>query len=78
VTRRPDPHDGHSTLAVLTDAGWDKVVATAPGRVAEVRRVVFDPITKTQVRQTQDISTRIRQVVHPDGCPPSLPAPSAP
>jgi len=78
VTRRPDPHDGRSTLAVLTDAGWDKVVATAPGHVAEVRRVVFDPITKTQVRQTQDISTRIRQVVHPDGCPPSLPAPSAP
>jgi DNA-binding MarR family transcriptional regulator len=78
VTRRPDPHDGRSTLAVLTDAGWDKVVATAPGHVAEVRRVVFDPITKTQVRQLHEIATRIRRVVHPDGCPPTLPESSAP
>jgi DNA-binding MarR family transcriptional regulator len=78
VTRRPDPHDGRSTLAVLTDAGWDKVVATAPGHVAEVRRVVFDPLTKTQVRQLHEIATRIRQVVHPDDCPPTLPGASAP
>ncbi|MGY1605304.1 MarR family winged helix-turn-helix transcriptional regulator [Geodermatophilus sp. SYSU D00815] len=42
VTRRPDPDDGRSTLAVLTDAGWDEVVATAPGHVAEVRRLAFD------------------------------------
>ncbi len=30
VIRRPDPEDGRATLAVLTDAGWDKVAATAP------------------------------------------------
>src|SRR3954465_13058339 len=60
VPRRPDPQDGRSTLAVLTDAGWDKVVATAPGHVAEVRRAVFDPITKTQVRQLADIASRVR------------------
>ncbi len=73
VTRRPDPEDGRSTLAVLTDAGWNKVVATAPGHVTEVRRLVFDPLTRTQMRQLHEIATRIRQVVHPDGCPPSLP-----
>src|SRR3954464_11325043 len=78
VARRPDPQDGRATLAVLTDAGWDKVVAAAPGHVAEVRRVVFDPLTKTQVRQLHEIATRIRRVVHPDGCPPTLPEPSAP
>jgi DNA-binding MarR family transcriptional regulator len=78
VTRRPDPQDGRSTLAVLTDAGWEKVVATAPGHVAEVRRAVFDPITKTQVRQLADIASRVRRVVHPDGCPPPLPAPATP
>jgi DNA-binding MarR family transcriptional regulator len=77
VARRPDPQDGRSTLAVLTEAGWEKVVATAPGHVAEVRRVVFDPLTKTQVRQLHEIASRIRRVVHPDGCPPTLPAPSA-
>src|SRR3954470_22581650 len=36
VCRQPDPTDGRSTLAVLTDAGWEKVVDTAPGHVAEV------------------------------------------
>jgi DNA-binding MarR family transcriptional regulator len=73
VTRRPDPEDGRSTLAVLTDAGWEKVVATAPAHVAEVRRLVFDPLTRTQVRQLHEIATRIRRLVHPDGCPPELP-----
>ena len=78
VIRRPDPQDGRSTLAVLTDAGWDKVVATAPAHVAEVRRLVFDPLTRTQVGQLHEIATRVRRVVHPDGCPPALPVPGTP
>ncbi|SFT87700.1 transcriptional regulator, MarR family [Geodermatophilus amargosae] len=75
VTRRPDPDDGRATLAVLTDTGWEKVVATAPGHVAEVRRLVLDPLTRTQVRQLHEIATRIRQVVQPEGSFPTLPAP---
>jgi DNA-binding MarR family transcriptional regulator len=78
VTRRPDPEDGRSTLAVLTDAGWDELVATAPGHVAEVRRLVLDPLTRTQVRQLDEIATRIRQVAQPDGCRPTLPVPGTP
>ena len=78
VTRRPDPEDGRSTLAVLTDAGWDKVVATAPGHVAEVRRLVIDPLTRAQVRQLHDIATRIRQVMQPDMCLPTPTSPDAP
>jgi DNA-binding MarR family transcriptional regulator len=78
VTRRQNLQDGRSTLAVLTDAGWDKVVATAPGHVAEMRRLVFDPLTRTQVRKLHEIATRIRRVVHPDGCPPALPGPDTP
>ncbi len=77
VTRRPDPEDGRSTLAVLTDSGFDKVVATAPGHVAEVRRVVFDPLTRSQVGQLHEIAMRVRRVVHPDGFLPSLSAPDA-
>ncbi len=72
VTRRPDPDDGRATLAVLTDAGWDKVTATAPGHVAEVRRLVLDPLTRTQLRQLHEIATRIRQVLRPDGTLPTL------
>ncbi|HEX2301779.1 MAG TPA: MarR family winged helix-turn-helix transcriptional regulator [Pseudonocardiaceae bacterium] len=75
VTRRPDPDDGRATLAVLTDAGWDKVVATAPGHVTEVRRLVLDPLTKAQVRDLHEIATRIRQVVQPAECLPALPTP---
>jgi DNA-binding MarR family transcriptional regulator len=78
VVRRPDPDDGRATLAVLTDAGWDKVVATAPGHVAEVRRLVLDPLTRTQVRQLHEIAARIQQVVNPNGLPPILDAPDAP
>ena len=75
VTRRPDPDDGRSTLAVLTDAGWDKVVDTAPGHVAEVRRLVLDPLTRPQVRQLREVTTRIRSVVQPAGSFPDLSVP---
>ena len=77
VTRRPDPDDGRATLAVLTDAGWEKVVSTAPGHVTEVRRLVLDPLTRTQVRQLHEIATRIRQVVQPDGSFPTVRTPDA-
>jgi DNA-binding MarR family transcriptional regulator len=42
VTRRRCPDDARATLAVLTDDGWDEVVAAAPGHVATVRRLVFE------------------------------------
>ena len=51
VRRTPDPTDGRYTLAILTDDGWDKIVATAPGHVNEVRRLVIDPLTNTQLNQ---------------------------
>ena len=66
VRRTPDPTDGRYTLAILTDDGWDKVVATAPGHVGEVRRAVFDPLTKGQVQQLTTIGQRILRAVVPD------------
>ncbi len=41
VTRRPDPEDGRSTLAVLTDAGWDKLVATATAPATSPRSAAW-------------------------------------
>ena len=67
VRRTPDPRDGRYTLAILTEAGWDKVVATAPGHVTEVRRLVFDSLTKAQERQLREASLRIMRTVDPDG-----------
>ena len=70
VRRTPDPADGRYTLAILTDAGWDLVVATAPGHVGAVRDYVFDPLTKAQQRQLRDIGRRIMRAVDPTGsCP---------
>lgn len=66
VRRTPDPTDGRYTLAILTDSGWDKVVATAPGHVSEVRRAIFDPLTKAQVQQLTNIGQRILRAVIPD------------
>src|SRR5665648_640867 len=45
IERVPCPSDGRATNAVLTDAGWDKVVHAAPGHVTTVREAVFDPLT---------------------------------
>jgi DNA-binding MarR family transcriptional regulator len=66
VRRIPDPADGRYTLAILTDTGWDTVVAAAPGHVAEVHRLVFDPLTKAQQRQLRDIGQRIMRAIAPD------------
>ena len=66
VRRTPDPADGRYTLATLTDQGLAKVTEAAPGHVQEVRRLVFDPLTKTQSRQLREISRRIMRAIDPD------------
>jgi DNA-binding MarR family transcriptional regulator len=69
ITRAPDPTDGRSTLASLTEGGWDKVVATAPGHVETVRSLVLDPLTKAQQKQLRQISHRIMATIDPqDRC----------
>ena len=61
LSRRPDPTDGRYTLATLTEDGWRKVVAAAPGHVGAVRRIVLDPLTRAQVKQLREVSTRMQQ-----------------
>ena len=74
VRRTPDPADGRYTLAILTDQGLAKVTATAPGHVEEVRRLVFDPLTKAQSRQLREIGRRIAHAIDPDDHQPQPPA----
>ncbi|MEN8652246.1 MarR family transcriptional regulator [Streptomyces sp. 21So2-11] len=50
IVRRVDPSDGRYTLATLTDRGRQKVADSAPGHVAQVRRLVFEPLTAAQRR----------------------------
>jgi DNA-binding MarR family transcriptional regulator len=67
LTREACREDRRATNAVLTDAGWTKVVATAPGHVATVRRLVFDVLSPAQRGQLHDIGDRILGQVAPDG-----------
>ncbi|ASN22452.1 MarR family winged helix-turn-helix transcriptional regulator [Arthrobacter sp. YN] len=66
ISRTADPADGRSTLATLTEQGWDKVVETAPGHVEEVRRLVFDSLTKAQQKRLHEISRRIMKTIDPE------------
>ncbi|WP_370368613.1 MarR family winged helix-turn-helix transcriptional regulator [Catenulispora sp. GP43] len=50
VVRRPDPANGRYTLATLTEAGQQKLVESAPEHVAQVKRLVFDPLSAAQRR----------------------------
>jgi DNA-binding MarR family transcriptional regulator len=79
VRRTPDPADGRYTLAILTDEGRAKVAQAAPGHVEEVRRLVFDPLTKAQSRQLREIGRRITRAIDPDDHrPDDQPPPATP
>ncbi|MBD0862539.1 MarR family transcriptional regulator [Gordonia sp. zg691] len=65
VERHACPDDGRFTNAVLTESGWAKVVETAPGYLANVRELVVDRLTRTQIRQLAAIGKRIN--ARPDG-----------
>ncbi|WP_307537749.1 MarR family winged helix-turn-helix transcriptional regulator [Streptomyces sp. V3I8] len=67
VNRAPDPADGRYTLATLSDAGLDKAVDATPGHVDAVKRLVFDQLTQTQLRQLGQISNRILRAVQAEG-----------
>lgn len=69
VRRERVGEDGRGYVAVLTDAGYDKVVQTAPGHVAEVRKLVFDALTPEQVQALDEICAAIVAKLDPsEGC----------
>ncbi len=59
VERAACPEDRRATNATLTDAGWQKVVATAPGHVATVRDIVFAQLDDADVADLDRIMARI-------------------
>lgn len=59
VTRRPCPDDRRASNAVLTREGWEKVVATAPGHVEQVRALVFDGLGEDDVDDLARVCDRI-------------------
>ena len=67
VERFPCPEDGRATNARLTAAGWDAVVAAAPGHVDTVRRHVLDPLSAVQVEELREIADALLTRLDPDG-----------
>ncbi|HEY0189385.1 MAG TPA: MarR family transcriptional regulator [Cellulomonas sp.] len=66
LARRQCRDDRRSTLATLTEAGWAQVLATAPGHVAEVRRLVMDRLTADQVAQLDAIALAVLGALDPE------------
>ena len=67
VERFPCPGDGRATNVRLTEAGWTRLEAAAPGHVAQVRRHVFDALTTEQVAQLAAIAGAMLTRLDPDG-----------
>lgn len=66
VERVPCAEDRRATNARLTDEGWEKVVASAPGHVGAVREHVIDPLTDEEVAQLDAIAGKMLATLDPD------------
>ena len=67
VERFPCPEDGRATNARLGEAGWNTVVAAAPGHVSAVRHLVVDALTTEQLGQLREISDVLLARLDPHG-----------
>lgn len=68
VRREACAQDGRYTNALLTESGYAKVVATAPGHVEQVRALVVDALSPRELAQLQTIGERILRRADPAGC----------
>jgi DNA-binding MarR family transcriptional regulator len=59
VRRDRSASDRRGKLAILTDDGRRALEAAAPGHVQQVRRVLFDRLSREQVRQLRDITRAV-------------------
>lgn len=67
VRRRQAANDGRGQIAELSEAGWQKVVETAPGHVERVRSLIFDGLTDEQVRQLDELCSAMLERIDPEG-----------
>lgn len=67
VERFPCPEDARATNARLTQDGWQKVLASAPGHVATVREHVIDALSPEQVAQLREITDALLERLDPTG-----------
>ena len=66
VYREACVDDGRGVLCVLTDAGFARLEGAAPGHVAMVRTVLFDPLTPGDVEGLGAALAKVREQLR--GC----------
>jgi DNA-binding MarR family transcriptional regulator len=59
VRREADPEDGRYTNAILTKAGYNLLVASAPAHVARVRSLVIDALSSAELRELHDAAEHL-------------------
>lgn len=66
IVRSPCEEDRRATNATLSEEGWQKVVATAPGHVTTVRHNVIDPLDERDVADLDRIMAKMARRIDPD------------
>jgi DNA-binding MarR family transcriptional regulator len=66
IARTPCEEDRRATNAILTEEGWTKVVATAPGHVTTVRETVIAPLDETDIADLDRIMAKLLGTLDPD------------
>jgi DNA-binding MarR family transcriptional regulator len=67
VCRAPCPTSKRVTLVRLTDEGWQVLVKAAPGHVETVRSLVFDGLSRSDVRSLERIAGHIVERIEETG-----------
>jgi DNA-binding MarR family transcriptional regulator len=71
VRREPCPSDKRVYYACLTDKGLTVLAGAAPGHAEHVKRLVFDHLTQSQVRQLDQIARVILTNLASQACGPA-------
>jgi DNA-binding MarR family transcriptional regulator len=67
VRRETDATDGRFTNAIMTKAGYELLVASAPAHVARVRSLVIDALSPTELRHLHTASRRLLERLETSG-----------
>lgn len=70
VRREPCPSDKRVYFACLTDKGLTVLAGAAPGHAAHVKKLVFDHLTQSQVRELDQIARVILTNLASQACGP--------
>ena len=61
ITRSPSPDDERSTMVTVTDAGRALVAHVLPGHVADIHRLLFDPMADGDLAAFGAVLGRVRE-----------------